>query len=71
MVKLNEELTDADKKTFNFDLSSLNWPDFMDDYVKVLFISPLSYLHIVCMSGHKAVCFQRGSLHTGRGKNSL
>ena len=38
MVKLNEEITDADKKTFNFDLSSLNWPDFMDDYVKVLFL---------------------------------
>ena len=35
MVKLNEELTDADKKTFNFDLSTLNWADFMDDYVKV------------------------------------
>eukprot|EP00092_Neocalanus_flemingeri_P036689 GFUD01039944.1.p1 GENE.GFUD01039944.1~~GFUD01039944.1.p1 ORF type:complete len:515 (+),score=130.04 GFUD01039944.1:51-1547(+) len=34
MIKLNLELTEVDKKTFNFDLSTLNWPDFIDDYVK-------------------------------------
>jgi hypothetical protein len=33
--KLNKELTEVDKKIFNFDLSTLNWSDFMDDYVKV------------------------------------
>jgi fatty acyl-CoA reductase len=33
--KLNKELTEVDKKIFNFDLSTLNWTDFMDDYVKV------------------------------------
>ena len=32
---LNKELTEVDKKTFNFDLSTLNWPDFIADYVKV------------------------------------
>jgi len=31
---LNKELTEVDKKTFNFDLSTLNWPDFIADYVK-------------------------------------
>ena len=35
VLKLNAELTDVDKKTFNFDLSTLNWADFMDDYVMV------------------------------------
>ena len=35
VLKLNAELNDVDKKTFNFDLSTLNWADFMDDYVKV------------------------------------
>ena len=29
------ELTEVDKKTFNFDLSTLNWADYMVDYVKV------------------------------------
>ena len=35
VLKLKEELTAVDKKTFNFDLSTLNLADFMDDYVKV------------------------------------
>jgi hypothetical protein len=29
------ELTEVDRKTFNFDISALSWPDFIDDYVKV------------------------------------
>ena len=33
--KLNKELTEVDKETFNFDLSTLNWADYMVDYVKV------------------------------------
>ena len=33
--KLNKELTEVDRKTFNFDLSDLNWPDFIAVYVKV------------------------------------
>jgi len=32
--KLNNELSDADKEIFNFDLSNLKWADFIDDYVK-------------------------------------
>ena len=35
MENLNDELTDVDKKTFNFDMSTLNWAEFIDDYVKV------------------------------------
>ena len=35
LEKLNMDLTDADKKTFNFDLTTLNWKDFIADYVKV------------------------------------
>jgi len=34
LEKLNMDLTDADKKTFNFDLTTLNWKDFIADYVK-------------------------------------
>ena len=38
VMKLNSELTGSDKETFNFDLSTLDWKEFMDDYVKVLFL---------------------------------
>jgi len=34
MKKLHMELTEVDKKNFNFDLSALNWTHFMDDYAK-------------------------------------
>ena len=33
--KLNMELTEEDKKIFNFDMSTLCWPDFLEDYIKV------------------------------------
>ena len=33
------ELTDVDKKTFNFDLSTLNWTDYIADWVKVSILS--------------------------------
>ena len=33
--KLNMELTEEDKKIFNFDMSALSWPDFIEDYIKV------------------------------------
>ena len=29
------ELTEEDKKNFNFDMSALSWPDFIEDYIKV------------------------------------
>lgn len=32
--QLKQELTEVDKKTFNFDLSGLSWEDYMVDYVK-------------------------------------
>ena len=35
MENLNDELTDVDKKIFNFDMTTLNWTEFIDDYVKV------------------------------------
>jgi len=34
VMKLNSELIGTDKETFNFDLSTLDWKEFMDDYVK-------------------------------------
>ena len=39
--KLNKELTEVDRKTFNFDLSDLNWPDFIADYVQVEVCLPI------------------------------
>ena len=33
--KLNMELTEVDKQIFNFDMSALSWPDFIEDYIKV------------------------------------
>jgi hypothetical protein len=33
--KLNKELTEVDKQIFNFDMSALSWPDFIEDYIKV------------------------------------
>ena len=33
--KLHKELSDADRKMFNFDLTALNWEEYIVDYVKV------------------------------------
>ena len=33
--KLNMELNEVEKQIFNFDMSSLSWPDFIEDYIKV------------------------------------
>merc|ERR1711915_335554 len=32
--KLHKELSDADRKIFNFDLTTLNWEEYIGDYVK-------------------------------------
>ena len=72
VLKLNEELTALDKKTFNFDSSTLNWANFMDDYViRYFYFERFTFLDFLCMSGNWAVCFQRGSWYNGRGKMSL
>ena len=52
VLKLNAELTDVDKKTFNFDLSTLNWADFMDHYVKVFYFQFFTFLDFLCLSGN-------------------
>ena len=65
VMKLNSELTGSDKETFNFDLSTLDWKEFMDDYVKVLFLWFDFFLHALCITGNQAVCSQRGSSITG------
>ena len=43
MEKLNKELTEVDRKTFNFDLADLHWPDFIALYVKVIFIKSIYF----------------------------
>ena len=57
VLKLKEELTAVDKKTFNFDLSTLNLADFMDDYVKVFLfgVFHLFRLFFVCQGTRQYV----------------
>ena len=64
MEKLNKELTEVDRKTFNFDLSDLNWPDFIADYVQVESLK-LFILTMVLFTGNKAVCLQGGFVNLG------
>ena len=61
MKKLHMELTEVDKKNFNFDLSALNWTHFMDDYAKVSTFNFLTLiLSILLILGYQATCLQGG-----------
>ena len=69
MEKLNLELTEVDRQTFNFDMSSLSWPDFIDDYVKVdIFLILL--VVTLAVAGDPAVCIQGGLGYIGPGKEA-
>ena len=62
MLSLQEEMTKEDREKFNFNVRSVHWPEFLDNFVKVVSCAETKFRRSTDLyssyTGYPAVCIE-------------